>query len=268
MGFQLGKKVGLKGIKNFLPQCLAPSLQLRYCRSAVTISGRVPLAIRKPRSFSTSEELWSKVQQEAAETGSNQSTIINRALADFFQTRTVRSSWSLEDDDWYDEHRFYTFTEDKNGHSAKITMNVPKNLAGTIHKLVGNPKIPELKSPQDFYRSALFHYAHKVGRWIDDEELVEQVTLGMMQADLDAIVQGKRDVDALIESARAAFDLALGDENMLPWAEAKLRELWAQITSVPEMFKRDLIECLVEYGNKFKAVKEGHATPILRANDR
>lgn len=226
------------------------------------------MSIRKPRSVSASDELWEKVEQEAAESGSTRSAIISRALTDFFQTRTIRSSWSVEDDDWYDERRFYTFTEDKNGHSAKVTMNVPKNLAGTIHKLVGSSKIPELKSPQDFYRSALFHYAHKVGRWIDDEELVEQVTMGMMQADLDAIVQGKRDVDALIESAKAAFDMALADENMLPWAEAKLKELWAQITSVPEMFKRDLIDTLVAYGNKFKAVREGAVTPINRANDR
>jgi len=225
------------------------------------------LNIRRPHSFSTNDELWEKILQEAKETGTAYSTIINGALADYFQTRTIRSSWSVEDDGWYDEKKFYTYTEDKNGHSAKVTMNIPKNLAGTIHKLVGSSKIPEIKTIQDFCRSAIFHYAHKVGRWVDDEELVDQVTMGMLQADLEAVVQERRDIDALIDSIKEVFDMAISDENMLPWAEAKLKELWSQIGAIPEMFKPGFIETLVRYGNRLKAIKDGKLTPIKQAPD-
>lgn len=226
------------------------------------------MSARKPHTFSASDEIWGKVEQEAAESGSSYSAVVNRALGTHFQQLIARSSWSLEDDEgWYDEKKFYTYTEDKKGHSAKIALVVPKNIAGVVQKIVGSNRVPELRSTQDFYRSAIFHYAHKVGRWIDDEELIEQSTVAMMQAELDQVVQSRKDMDALIESARTAFDLALSDESMLPWAEAKLRGLWEQIGSVPEMFKKDLIEVLVKYGNQLKATNDGIVAPIKQDRD-
>lgn len=221
------------------------------------------MSIRKPHAFSTNDETWDKVVQEATETGRTMSAIINEALFEHFQTRHRRSAWSVDDEAaWYDERKFFTFTEDKHGHSAKVVMNVPKTLAGLIQTLVSSGKIPELKSPQDFYRSALFHYAHKVGRWVDEGELVESVSVAMMQADLEAVVQAARDVDALVDSLRAAFDLALSNEDMLPWAEAKLKELWSRIGSISELFKKDFIKVLVAYGDRLKAMRGGKIAEV------
>lgn len=236
--------------------------------SATAIGGFMPRT-SKPRNISTSDDLWEQVEREAAESGLSRSAIVTAALGQYFRSKIMRSSWSVEDDDgWYDPNKFYTYTEDKHHHSAKVTMNVPKNIAGAIQNLVTSGKVPELKSPSDFYRSALFHYAHRIGKMADEGELVAEVSVAMLKAEHDAIIQQRKDMDELIASIREVFDQCLSQDDTVPYVEARLKLLWARASTIPEMFKKDYVDTLEEYGTKLRAVKDGGVRPIVRGRGR
>lgn len=223
----------------------------------------------KPRNFSTPDEVWEQVEAEAAESGQSKSAVITAALGQYFRSKIVRSAWTVEDDDgWYDPKKFYTHTEDKNHHSAKVTMNVPKNLAGAIQSLVTSRAIPELRSPADFYRSALFHESHRIGKWIESGEITQAVSMATIQADLDHFIQQRLDMDNLVESIAKTMDAALTQTDTIPFAEAKMKELWGQVSSIPEMFKKDYVDTLERYGVKLRAVKEGMVRPIIKGRGR
>ena len=164
---------------------------------------------RKTHSFSTTEDLWEEVAQTAAKEHASQSSIISRALQQYFAAKVVRSSWDTDEESaWYNPRKFYTFSEDKKGHSIQIRLWIPKNLAGQIGRVVNSGQIPEYRSPQDFYRDSLFHRAHEVAEWLDDGELKAETGLSILLAEEDAIKQMKRDAEALLEATRTKLQEA------------------------------------------------------------
>ena len=96
------------------------------------------------RSFYSRPELWHRIEEIASAEGVSVSAVINRAVHEYLQRDFTRSSWdTMPDDEWYDERRFYTYSQDKKGHSVTAKFAIPKNVAGGIRRLVDSGSIPE-----------------------------------------------------------------------------------------------------------------------------
>lgn len=209
---------------------------------------------RKPHSFSTTPEMWEEIAGAANVSGQSQSAVINEALSQFFATKIKRSSWETGDEDsWYDERKFYTFSEDKKGHSIQVRMWVPKNLAGQIARIVGSGEVPELRGPQDFYRDALLHRAHKIAQWLDDGELHREVGMAILQAEEDAIAQAKVDFEALINSTRENLEEAWRRDDLV-WLDEHIKTRYDLAPSIPEAFRGKYVELLDSYQNRLREV--------------
>lgn len=225
---------------------------------------RPSMARRKPHSFSTTNELWREVAQAAAREHVSQSTVISRALLQYFSTKVTRSSWDTdEESSWYNAKKFYTYSEDKKGHSIQIRLWVPKNLAGQVGRVVNSGQIPEYKSPQDFYRDSLFHRAHDVAEWLDDGELKAEVGMAILLAEEDAINQMKRDAEALIEATRSNLQEAW-DKGEYEWLEEHINGRIEKASSVPEQFRADYMDLLKGYKKRLKEVAKGTVRNIRR----
>ncbi len=72
---------------------------------------------------------------------------------------------------------FYTQASDKKGHTAKITVQFPVNVAGEIASAIQSGKIPEYKTAQDFVRDAVIHRLHHIQNLIDDPDLERKITM-------------------------------------------------------------------------------------------
>ena len=219
---------------------------------------------RFSRSFSTSEDIWSQVEEEARRHGISMSAIVNEALEVYFGQRIKRSSWETTDESsWYDEKKFYTFSEDKKGHSAYLRMRVPKNLAGQIGRIVNSGEIPELRSSYDFYRDALFHRAHQVAEWLDDGVLKKEVGVLMLLSEEHQVRQAREDAEDLLESTRANLDAAYkrGD---YAWLRAHINRLYETTNSVPELYRGEYVALLDEYLGKEGVRVEGGSVTRMK----
>jgi hypothetical protein len=206
-------------------------------------------ASRSVRSISTPDPLWDEVILASKREGVSMSAIVNRALQQFFTTQVARSSWDTdEESSWYDERKFYTYSEDKKGHSIQIRLWIPKNLAGQIGRVVNSGQIPEYRSAQDFYRDSMFHRAHVVSEWLDDGELI---------ADEDEIAQLKKDAEVLIAATRENLEEAWnrGDHE---WMETHINQRLEKATSVPELFRAEYVRLLKGYQARLKEVDQGN----------
>ncbi len=212
---------------------------------------------RKPRSFSTTNELWQEVTQAASREHVSQSAIISRALVQFFATKIQRSSWDTEDESsWYDIKKFFTYSEDKKGHSIQIRLWVPKNLAGQIGRVANSGQIPEYRSPQDFYRDALVHRAHVIAEWLDDGELKAEVGMLSMLAEEETIAQIKRDAENLIEATKENLEEAWSNGDY-EWLEEHVNGRIDKASSVPEQFRAEYLELLKMYKSRLQQANEG-----------
>ena len=204
-------------------------------------------ADRTNKSISTTETIWEQVRDAAHKQGISQSAVVNKALEQMFSMKIKRTSWETQDQDsWYDPQSFYTFSEDRKGHSAQLRIWVPKNLAGQISRIVNSGEIPELRSPQDFYRDAMFHRAHQVAQWIDDGELKKEVGISILQAEEDAIRQAHQDSIALIESTRQNLKAAF-DRGDYEWMKGHIQSRLEMSGSIPELYRGDYERVLHEY---------------------
>lgn len=217
---------------------------------------------RVPHSFSTTETIWEQVSAQAQQRGVSQSAIVNEALTQFFSTKIQRSSWETgEDDGWYDAQKFYTWSEDRNGHSAQVRMWIPKNLAGQIGRIVNSGEIPELRSPQDFYRDALFHRAHVVAQWIDDGELRREVGMAILQAEEDAIAQAKMDAEKLIETTRFNLEEAWHREDFV-WMDEHIKSRYELAPSIPIQFRDKYVEVLEQFSRRLREMHKRGLRPV------
>lgn len=200
--------------------------------------------IRFSRSFSTSSAMIREIEEAATREGVSQSTIINRAIQRYFATKVSRGAWeTVSEDEWYDPKNFYTHSSDKQGHSAPVKMQVPKNLAGQISRVIGSGAIPEYRSNQDFYRDAIFHRAHSVGRWIDDGEIVREVTMLIIKSEEDMIAQEARDARDLIEVTQHNIEDWL-QRGEIARAREHIKDRMSKASSVPESFREEYMGML------------------------
>lgn len=209
------------------------------------------------KSISTSPELWDEIKLLARKEGLSVSSIVIRALSQYLSTMVVRSSWQTEEESaWYDERKFYTYSEDKKGHSSYVRLWIPKNLAGQIGRVVNSGQIPEYRSSQDFYRDALFHRAHQVGKWLDDGALKTELDMAMLMAEEQEIAQRRRDFDLLITDMRENLEEAWnsGHYELL---EARVKNRLDKAGSVPEHFQPEYVKLLKEYQGRLAEVKKG-----------
>lgn len=212
---------------------------------------------RKTQSFYTTESLAEEVSKAASRDHVSQSAIINEALTQYFSTKVTRSSWDTdEESSWYSPRKFYTYSEDKKGHSIQIRLWVPKNVAGQIGRVINSEQIPEYRSAQDFYRDALLHRAFLVAQWLDDGELKAETGLAMMLAEEDAIAQTKKDVDELIESTRANLQMAW-DRGDYEWLEKHINERLEKASTVPENFRDEYVKLLRIFKDRLREVSRG-----------
>lgn len=203
--------------------------------------------IRFSRSFSTSAAVIREIEESALREGVSQSTIINRAIERYFATKVTRSAWeTVSEDEWYSDRNFYTHSSDKQGHSVSVKMQIPKNVAGQLSRVIGSGAIPEYRSNQDFYRDAIFHRAHQVGRWIDDGELVREVTMMILKAEEDQIAQQKKDAHDLIEVTQQNLEEALSRGDIAR-VRAHIKDRMEKSSSVPEAYREEYVGMLKKY---------------------
>ena len=85
--------------------------------------------------------------------------------------------WGVSTPTGYNPLAFYTQASDKQGHSAKITVKLPVNVAGEVASAVQSGKIPDYKTTQDFLRDAVIHRLHAIQSQLDDPDLERKITM-------------------------------------------------------------------------------------------
>jgi hypothetical protein len=193
---------------------------------------------RVPMSISVTEAMKAKLKGEAARTNMSVSGIIAAALTQYFQLLVSRNAWETDDEEGasYSPKRFYTASDDKQGHSAQIRLYIPKGLAGQIARIVNSNEIPEYRSVQDFYRDALTHRAYQVGDWLDDDELVGEVHMLILMSEEYQLQQIKRDVESLCSIMEDNLNEAFLRDD-LEWIKAYISDRRDKQTAVPELYR-------------------------------
>ena len=208
------------------------------------------------RSFYSRPELWHRIEEIASAEGVSVSAVINRSLHEYLQRDFTRSSWdTMPDDEWYDERRFYTYSQDKKGHSVTAKFAIPKNVAGGIRRLVDSGSIPELRSVADYYRNAIFHWTRKVSQWVDDGELLNEVNLHYLQMEDDTIMQTEKDFESLIVGMKQVMDTFLASEDWT-YMETYLEHRQNVSSVVQEKFRAEYLDVLGQYQEKLEAARD------------
>lgn len=219
---------------------------------------------RTVRSIYTTDDLWEEVQNASKREGVSLSAVVSRAIQQYFATKVTRSSWDTDDESsWYEPTKFYTYSEDKKGHSIQIRMWVPKNLAGQIARVVNSGLVPEYRSAQDFYRDAMFHRAHIVGEWIDDGELKAELGMAILIAEEDEIAQMKKDSETLIARLRENLEEAW-NRGDYEWMEQHISGRLEKANSIPEQFRGEFVLVLKAYKAKLAGVQSGKVKRMIR----
>lgn len=212
------------------------------------------------KSFYTSSEIWTQLEDMASAEGGSVSQIISRAIHEHLQKDFLRSSWdTLPEDNWYDERRFYTYSQDKRGHSVTARFAIPKNIAGHIKRIVDSGVIPELRSAADFYRNAIFHYSRKVGQWIDDGEVLTTLTWYELFLEDETQMQARKDYDAFLETMKTNIDEALAEKDYRH-LEAYLNQRAAQSALIPEKHRQEYVELIEKYRERVQLIEDGKLT--------
>ena len=193
---------------------------------------------RVPMSVSVTEAMKAKLKAEANRTNTSVSGIIASALTQYFQLLVSRNAWETDDEEGasYSPKRFYTASDDKQGHSAQIRLYIPKGLAGQIARIINSHEIPEYRSIQDFYRDALTHRAYTVGGWLDDDELVGEVHMLILMSEEHQLQQIKRDVESLCAIIEDNLNEAFLRDDV-EWIKAYIADRREKHTAVPELYR-------------------------------
>lgn len=209
------------------------------------------------KSFYTSPDVWGQLEDIASAQGVSVSAVITRAIHEYLQRDFTRSSWdTLPEDDWYDERRFYTYSQDKKGHSVTARFAIPKNVAGGIKRLVDSGSIPELRSVSDFYRNAIFHWSRRVGQWVDDDQLVSEINFHLLALEDETIRQSRKDFEALLQNMRANLDEFI-QERAYDHMDTYLTRRRELATLVPEKYRSEFDDLIEEYRMKLGQAKRG-----------
>jgi hypothetical protein len=209
------------------------------------------------RSFYTRADLWAQIEEIASAQGVAISTVISRAIHEYLQKDFTRGSWdTLPDDDWYDEQRFYTYSQDKKGHSSIAKFALPKNIAGGIKKLVDSGNIPELRSAADFYRNAIFHWARKVNQWVEDGEFVSELSWQQLRADDETIEATQADFEDWVGGMKKNMDRFLREKDYA-YMENYINVREQASSHVPERHRAEYDQLVAGYKEKLGLAREG-----------
>jgi len=224
----------------------------RSIERAISVSRR-----RIPRSISIDDNLWEQVKAEANTYGMSASQVVISALAQYFQSQLVRSSsWDTDDSDaWYDESKIYTFSQDKHGHSAKVELYIPKMVAGEVTGLVESTRIPELRTPQDFYRNAIRHQVYRYGKILRDDRLIESAHIMTLRDQIASDQAETTEVSQIIESMGNMLDQAI-QLGHYDFVEQRLKYLWDSSNSVSERFRDEYLNTLIRAREKLDRVRD------------
>lgn len=206
-------------------------------------------------SFQIPDHWLERCGKEASELGISKTEVYLRAIAAYFNTRDNVSSWETvnPEDDFYDPKRFYTFGEDRKGHSFHVRVNVPKPMAGEVSALVASGRIPEYRSAAHFYRDAIYHRAKQVAGMIENDDLESVADLAILASDEIRIQDEISQVEQLIAAVRTNAQALL---NRGDYARLKVYLVSREDISerIPEMFRGEYLEIIEEY---YKRIPKG-----------
>ncbi len=205
-------------------------------------------------SFSIPREVKDRVESEAARDGISQNQVILRAIAFYFHSQKTEDNGAWDTDNsnsWYDPKRFFTFGEDRKGHSAKITVLIPKNLAGEIGRLIDSGDIPEYRSRTHFVRDAIYHRAKQVAEWLSRGELEDQTDLAMLISEEMALQHQREEIENLIYAIRQNAQDAMmrGDYEFL---REYLKSRSAAADRIPVRYRDKYLATIREYKEKLR----------------
>lgn len=207
-------------------------------------------ANRVVKSFSTNQETWAAVEEEASRRGTSLTSVVNEAIGMLLRSKIERDGWDTVDpSEHYDPLKFYTASEDRKGHSAYAKFAIPKNVMGQVNRIIDSGMIPEYRSLADFFRDATMHRAKFVARAIDDGELDAEIDLQMMISEQARIQQNKADVEQLIGLTRTNFEDALARKDF-EWIRGQLTKLSHMAPTINEQHRGMFLAFLEEWQDR------------------
>jgi HPt (histidine-containing phosphotransfer) domain-containing protein len=200
-------------------------------------------------------EVWrARVETETERLGVSKAQVYLRALEAYFQDEAGQSWDTLEADEHYDPHRFYTRTSDAKGHSKMIRLNVPNPIMGEVAALVQSAQIPAYRSIEDVARDALYHRLKQVAISLDNGELEAVVDLAMLVSD---------ELDVKYQREQAQHLIAMVQDNATqivaegPPARARkyLADRRELADSLPEPYRERYLKVVDDFDERVKAAE-------------
>jgi hypothetical protein len=149
----------------------------------------------------------------------------------------------LRDSDVYDPNQIYTgAAKDGQGHSTNIRAKLPDSWMGIIAELVNSPDWPEYKTPQHFYRDAIYHRMLWASRQPDrttSPRVKTLMALSQGQAALEYLTMRREFSQSYLNSARRTLSDLIGDGSGMAVRET-LKELEATIDLLEEPWRSEL----------------------------
>lgn len=171
-------------------------------------SGDVGTDTGKPRSvtFRPDPRLHDRILRYAEGHDLTVSAVLREAAELYFTTaNSRRDSFRTADGDDYDPNRFYTASQDRHGHSSKVTANLPKNIMAAIAELVADSKYP-YRTTEAFVRDAVYHRLKYIATFGEDmQHLADIVNEAMMADEYQQRMDKRIARDELVQ--RALLDL-------------------------------------------------------------
>jgi len=219
-----------------------------------------PTAIPSQRATTTSFRipvfLFNKCNEESERLGTSLSRIYLRALTQYFETFSVESWATVDDQDAYDPTRFYTYSQDKKGHSVTIRVNIPKPLAGELSNLAKSGTVPAYRSTEDVVRDALYHRTKQIARMVDNGELEVSVDMAMLMSDemqmMDESEHAEQLIDAVRTNAQTIYNRDGGNVTRLKRYLAQRREM---ADSIPTPYRKDYLSAIEDYEKRIEPKK-------------
>lgn len=146
-------------------------------------------------------------------------------------------------DDGYDSDIIYSDgAKDHQGHSTNIRCHIPDHWVSIIAAIVNSDQWPEYRTPQDFYRDAIFHRWHWAARQ-GNRRLDPRVRTLMAIANGEAALNHANTVrtssQLFVENARATLSSLVADGNHQA-VRLTIKELEASLDDLEEPWRGQL----------------------------
>jgi hypothetical protein len=152
--------------------------------------------------------------------------------------------------DTYDPNEIYAGgAKDAQGHSTNIRCHVPDHWVAAVHELVNSPDWPEYKTPQDFFRDAIYHRMKWSSLQPDrtgNVRVKALMALAQGQAALGYASMLREQSQAYLENARRTLSQLMGDGNMVAVRET-IKELEFTLDDLVEPYRGQLEQELQTY---------------------